>query len=205
MIMILSTRVIIVENNDNKPKKTFKKHKNLFKKYKKVILIALAVVLVAGLGFGGFKFYQYSEKAKADNIMKEEIAKFDKAVREVSEVADAFVAEGRQDKALVAYNEAIKKTEDPKLIYAFNLRRAIIESNNNNYLTALAILLNIEKTNQNEDLSQYIALTYRRLNDYDNSIKYYQKAISLADKSVQDQTSYYQACINEIQALKDKK
>lgn len=196
-----SMRVFAMENDNSKPKRNRSKNKFILKILKKVILIIVGTVMLAGLGFGGWKFYENTKNKSENNIIEKQRIEFDQSVKEIEDEALGFEAEGRPDKAIDAYDKAAKESDDERLAYVFKLRSALIDYNVGNIETALYKLLALEESNKNEDISQLIGGVYFDLDDYINAKLYYQKAIELADKSQVDNTDIYKEKISQIEEL----
>lgn len=190
-----------MENDNSKPKRNRSKNRFIFKILKKVILISVGFIVLAGLVFGGWKFYENAKNNSENNIIEKQRIEFDQSVKEIEDEALGFEAEGRPDKAIDAYDKAAKESDDERLAYVFKLRSALIDYNVGNIETALYKLLALEESNKNEDISQLIGGVYFDLGDYINAKLYYQKAIELADKSQVDNTDIYKEKISQIEEL----
>lgn len=191
-----------MENDNLQPKKFKKKRKHISAKLKKFLLIVFGVILLAGLSFGGWKFYEHSKVAIENKKIEKEVNEFNEKVRKVENEASAFILKGESEKAIDLYDSAINNSDDPDLIYTFEIKKIVILLNLGHNEFALSKMLELEKTNKTEDLYQLIASIYYNLKDYENSIKYYQKAIENADKTHIDNTQEYSDKIIQIEELK---
>lgn len=81
------------------------------------------------------------------------------------------------------------------------LSKATLYFNNKNYDEALKIALQAEAVVKDDNVEQFIAQIYESKSDMQNAIKYYQRAISLVDKSqpmADSDVKYYRSKITEL-------
>lgn len=161
-------------DNENEQQKIAVHSRKRFISKKWVIIGGIVLlVLVAGIIFG-WLFTANQESIKVRN---------DAEIKQLVVDAKNVAADGKTDEAIVMYDEAINKSNNSFEKSALMVSKAIIYLNNSNIDKALEIAKDAETVNQNESVTEFIAMLYSQKNDKNNAIKYYEKTITLADKA----------------------
>ena len=135
-----------------------------------------------------------------------QITKRKKEIVQLITDADTLANKGDINGAKVAYDSAIKKTEDPYKKSTLIITKATALFNDGKYDDALAVAKGAEAINENDDVTSFIAQTYEKKGDSQNAIKYYQKSITLTDKFsplADSYIQYYQTKIKVLGGAKD--
>jgi len=140
------------------------------------------------------------------NQKSSQVAKIAKETSQTVENAKKLANNGSIDDAKTAYDGAIKKTEDPYQKSVLLLSKAILYYNNSKYDDALVTAREAESINQTDNVTNFIARIYEKKGDKQKAIEYYQKTITLIDKSqplADSDAKYYQSKIEALGGAKD--
>lgn len=140
------------------------------------------------------------------NQKSSQVARIAKETSQTVENAKKLANNGSIDDAKTAYDGAIKKTEDPYQKSVLLLSKATLYYNDGKYDDALATAKEAESINQTDNITNFIARIYEKKGDKQKAIEYYQKTITLIDKSqplADSDAKYYQSKIESLGGAKD--
>ena len=168
-------------------------------KKKRLIIGAVVIMLFIGGVVTGWMFMSNQQPAPASSPLSEE--QFNQTISD----AQTMVNNGDTSGASVAYDNAVKATNDAYQKSVITLEKAVMYLNEKNYEQALVIAKQAEAININFEVVKIIAQIYDEKGDKQNAIIYYQKTIELIDKNdpmASDDAEYYQGLITELGGTK---
>lgn len=170
---------------------------NLFKdkKFVNKLIITLLIIGVSSAGAIGYSIWARNVAQKAQK---------DKILTKTLKDADVLSNTGKKESAEQAYDEAIKMVDDPSKKINLILQKAMLYSNDSKYDEALAIAKEAESVTLDANAASYIGSLYERKGDKQKAIEYYQKTISLIDKTISGSDEYikdYQRKIDWLKAV----
>jgi tetratricopeptide (TPR) repeat protein len=162
---------------------------------KKMLIIIVAAIIVAG-SIGAWLYVQGQKHTDTTPT----VTRTTDQIQQIVSDADAKANSGDISGAKTAYDNAIKQTSDAAQKSYLLIGDASLYYDEGNYDQALVLAKQAESYKLDENVASMMAEMYKMKGDKQNAIIYYQKSISLIDKtnSVDDNTLYYQ---NEINAL----
>jgi len=169
----------------------------LSRKKKWVIGIIITILLIVGSATAWLII---------SNQKSSQVARIAKETSQTVEDAKKLANNGSIDDAKTAYDGAIKKTEDPYQKSVLLLSKATLYYNDGKYDDALATAKEAESINQTDNVTNFIARIYEKKGDKQKAIEYYQKTITLIDKSqplANADAKYYQSKIEALGGAKD--
>lgn len=177
-----------------------KKIENASKKrfwHKKQIIIAVFVFVAIGISVGVWMLLYVHKQTTSLSQTTEVPTDITNIVNNAEKLANS----GKIDSAKSAYDDAIKKTSNSYLKSTLLLSKATLSFNDGKYDDALTTANEAESASPSDTVSSFIAQIYEKKGDSKNAIKYYQKAISMVDKTQPMSTSdikYYQSKIDML-------
>lgn len=171
-------------------------HKRKHSSRKKWLIVLATVIILAG-SFGAW-FYIQDQMQK--NAAPAIVTRTTDQIQQITDEADAKANSGDVGGAQAAYKNAIDETNDSAQKSYLLMGNASLYYNDGNYDQALVLAKQAESYKLDENVASMTAEIYKMKGDKQNAILYYQKSISLIDKTnlLDDNILYYQ---NEINAL----
>ena len=168
---------------------------------KRMIIGLIALVVIIGVGTGVW-FYMADQKSKSDAIAAKEAERV-KAINQTANEAQKLSSEGNVIESLTLLDKTIKVTDNLESKGFLLLVKANVYFNNGSYDEALAVALESEAIEKNDNIETYIAQIYMKKGDKQNAIKYYQLAITYVDKSSPMSDANIKSYQDTIKALGD--
>lgn len=172
------------------------RHKNKHSSKKKwVTLGIIAAIIVVSAVFGWYIIY-----GQKTTTAPEIITRTTDEIQQIINNAETQLNSGDTSGAKSTYEKAIEQTSDAAQKSSLLMSSASLYYEEGNYDQALVLAKQAESYKLDENVASMTAEIYKMKGDKQNAIIYYQKSISLIDKtnSIDDSTLYYQ---NEIDAL----
>ena len=183
-----------VTETNNQPQSP--KLANKRSKHKKwlTILIAILVLFILGVA-SAWVYVKFFKPSPASTNTTNSTT--DKVILDAQKLANT----GKVSEAVSSYDSAIKATSDSKQKAILLESKATALYNNSKYDEALTAALASESSNENAGITQLIAQIYEKTGDNKKAIEYYQKTISLYDKTMptyNDDIQYFQYKISSL-------
>jgi len=197
----------IVSKSNKQPGSHFKLHRWFLSKKWLVIGIIVLLFFAGVAGVWLFISNQVSlSSSKNQQISKEAIAQQTKKNNQLidsteTDVQNSIDSGSKVTDTAIIYDKAVGQTEDAKTKAYILLNKSVMYSNDKMYDEALSAALESEAADKNPNIEKLIAEIYEMKNDNKKAIEYYQKAISLVDKSQPLSNSDIQDYQNRIQFL----
>lgn len=161
-----------------------------------ILIISIAVLIVAGGVTAWFVMsnQKTSNEKDSKNYPSKEVVK-------AAQDAQKLISSGKTDEASKLYDDEIANTSDPYQKARLLLSKAIMIYNKGEYDNALTVAKQAESYDSNESSAAFIAQIYTMKGDKQKAIEYYQKVISLMDKSqptYESELQYYNDSIKEL-------
>jgi tetratricopeptide (TPR) repeat protein len=187
-------------NNSNKQQSAVQPKKH-FSRKKWLIISVVIVVLFVGGAISGWLFISRKATPAAPQVTTDATQVVSTKTDQTLSDAQQLAYSGKSSDAQTLYDNALKTTDDPYQKGVLLMGKAVLLFRQAKYDEALAVALDAEAASQSASTAQFIAQIYKKKSDTNNAIAYYQKAISLIDKTsplADSDAQYYQA---EITAL----
>lgn len=194
-----------MSNNNNKHQTTASPARKHFSRKKRWIIAAIFVTLFFA-GAGASWFYVTIKKPAQEQEAALLRTKRSQEVNKTTDEAEKLAFNSKGDEAKAVYDNAIKQTTDSYQKSILLLNKANLLLNDNKYDDALVIAKEAEAINLNSAVTHYMAQIYEAKGDASKAIEYYQKTISLVDKSkpVADaDIKYFQSRIEALSGAKN--
>lgn len=181
--------------NNNQQQKTSKLKKRISTRKRWIIGITVLLLLVSGVV--GVWFFLNSQKkptSQQDQPLNQETHK-------TISNAQVLASNGKVDAAKMAYDTAIKNTNDNSQKSILFSQKATLLFNKRLYDEALVAALQAESAQKDAAIESFIAQIYEKKGDKQQAIVYYQKAILLVDSSqaiADSDIQYYKSVIHRL-------
>jgi len=182
-----------------------KKH---FSRKKWLIISAIIVVLFLGGAVSGWLFISRQATPVAPQVTTDTNTAQAISTKTEQTVSDAqqLAYSGKPSDAQTLYDNALKTTEDPYQKSVLLMGKAVLLFRQARYDEALVVAKDAETASQSTNTAQFIAQIYEKKGDTKNAINYYQKAITLIDKTnplSDSDVQYYQSKIATLGGAKN--